>query len=227
MKENFSGEGLGEGFPKVDFSRKDFSFHSSQRIKRKKEFKQLYKESFRIYGGSFVYRIIFSDTTKIGVSISKKFGNAVYRNRIKRLIREAFRHHYFPHNISILISQSKPIKKNHHEVRNVFHLLSDYYLLLQCSVEDMALKTAQTSIKMSLPSKILFYVVLFYKRHISKNLTPSCRFTPSCSVYALEVLRTQRFIPAMGYICKRLLSCNPLGGSGYDPAPRKRKKKQD
>ncbi len=218
MKKNFSGEG---------FSKGGFSFHSSQRIKRKKEFKRLYKESFRIYGGSFVYRVIFSDTTKLGMSISKKFGNAVYRNRIKRLIREEFRHHYFPHNISILISQSRPLKKNHHEVRNVFNLLSDYYLLLQCSVEDIALKTAQTSIKMSLPSKMLFYVVLFYKRHISKNLTPACRFTPSCSVYALEVLRTQKFIPAMGYICRRVLSCNPFGGSGYDPAPRKRKKRQD
>lgn len=50
-------------------------------------------------------------------------------------------------------------------------------------------------------------------------LPPSCRFTPTCSAYALEAL--QRHGPFKGsYLTiRRLLRCHPWGGSGYDPVP--------
>ncbi|MGL5955787.1 MAG: membrane protein insertion efficiency factor YidD [Brevinema sp.] len=203
--------------------KKDYSFPSTQRIKCKKEFQQLYQKSFRIYGGSFIYRWRFTESPKLGISISKKFGNAVYRNQIKRIIREEYRHYHFPYPLSLLINQSKPDQKNiRKELQRVFTLLSDYYLLQQCSVEDVALKTAQSSTVLSIPAKILFMIILGYRKYISKQLRSSCRFTPSCSIYALEAIRVYGFIKASWLITNRLLRCNPWGGSGYDPVPSKK-----
>lgn len=68
-------------------------------------------------------------------------------------------------------------------------------------------------------STLLSLPVHFYRRSISPMLPPSCRFTPTCSAYALEAL--QRHGPFKGsYLTiRRLLRCHPWGGSGYDPVP--------
>lgn len=206
--------------------KENFSFHSSQHIRHKKEFQYLFQKSFRIYGGSFIYRFVFSKNnyTKLGAVSSKKFGNAVYRNRIKRVIREEFRHHDFPYPLILLINQSKPIfdiKQARKELKKVFQLLSDRYFLLQNSIESIAFKTAQFSQKMSLFAKAAFYFVLFYKKYLSGSLSKSCRFNPSCSVYSLESFRVYGFLKGSFLTIKRLLSCHPYGGEGYDPVPRK------
>lgn len=59
--------------------------------------------------------------------------------------------------------------------------------------------------------------VKFYKRSISPLLPPACRFLPTCSSYSIEAI--QEFGPAKGFVLTawRLMRCNPLGGSGYDP----------
>ena len=210
----------------------NFSFHSSQHIRHKKEFQDLFQKSFRIYGGSFIYRFVFSknDFTKLGAVSSKKFGNAVYRNKIKRIVREEFRHHYFPYPLALLINQSKPIANTNYarkELKKVFHLLSDRYFLLQCSVDSVAFKTAQFSQKMSILAKVAFHIVLFYRKYISGSLNKSCRFNPSCSVYSLEALRVYGFLKGSFLTVKRLLSCHPLGGEGYDPVPRRDSSRKD
>ena len=62
-------------------------------------------------------------------------------------------------------------------------------------------------------------LVRFYQLCISP-LTPSaCRFTPTCSQYALEALRKHGLIKGLWLTVKRLLRCHPWGGSGYDPVP--------
>ncbi|MDD6211464.1 MAG: membrane protein insertion efficiency factor YidD [Bacteroidales bacterium] len=61
--------------------------------------------------------------------------------------------------------------------------------------------------------------VYFYKACISPLFPPSCRFTPTCSQYAIEALK--KYGPFKGSLLtiKRILRCNPWGGSGYDPVP--------
>lgn len=62
-------------------------------------------------------------------------------------------------------------------------------------------------------------LVRFYQLCISP-LTPSaCRFTPTCSQYALEALRKHGLIKGLWLTVRRLLRCHPWGGSGYDPVP--------
>ncbi len=65
------------------------------------------------------------------------------------------------------------------------------------------------------------FVVLirFYQYCISPFVPKVCRYEPSCSVYAVEALRKHGLLKG-GYLAvKRILSCNPWGGSGYDPVP--------
>ena len=66
---------------------------------------------------------------------------------------------------------------------------------------------------------VLTLPILLYRSCISPLTPPSCRFTPTCSQYALEALRRHGAIKGSWLAIKRLLRCNPWGGSGYDPVP--------
>ena len=73
------------------------------------------------------------------------------------------------------------------------------------------------------PSDLLTWLLILfiriYQRFISPLTPPSCRFTPTCSQYALEALRKYGPFKGSWLALKRLLRCHPLGGSGYDPVP--------
>lgn len=70
-----------------------------------------------------------------------------------------------------------------------------------------------------LSSQLLKLPIHLYRGCISPMLPPTCRFTPTCSQYALEAI--DRHGPAKGLwlTLKRLSRCHPWGGSGYDPVP--------
>ncbi len=72
-------------------------------------------------------------------------------------------------------------------------------------------------------NKILVFILLlpihFYKKVISPLTPPSCRFTPSCSTYALEALKKHGAFKGLYLSIRRILRCHPWGGSGYDPVP--------
>ena len=65
----------------------------------------------------------------------------------------------------------------------------------------------------------LIALVRFYQLCISPLTPPSCRFTPTCSQYALEALRKYGLLKGSWLAIKRLARCHPWGGSGYDPVP--------
>ena len=65
----------------------------------------------------------------------------------------------------------------------------------------------------------LILLVRFYQLCLSPLKPPSCRFTPTCSQYAIEALRKHGPIKGLYLTAKRLLRCHPWGGSGYDPVP--------
>ena len=66
---------------------------------------------------------------------------------------------------------------------------------------------------------IFIGLVKFYQKVISPVLPSSCRYTPSCSSYCLEALKKHGPFKGLFMCLKRVLSCNPWGGSGYDPVP--------
>lgn len=65
----------------------------------------------------------------------------------------------------------------------------------------------------------LLLLVRFYQLCISPLTPPACRYTPTCSQYALEALRKYGPLKGGWLTLRRLARCHPWGGSGYDPVP--------
>lgn len=68
-------------------------------------------------------------------------------------------------------------------------------------------------------SQLLLLLIFFYQKCISPLKPPSCRFTPTCSQYAIEAIRKHGPLKGLYLAIKRILRCHPWGGSGYDPVP--------
>jgi hypothetical protein len=62
-------------------------------------------------------------------------------------------------------------------------------------------------------------IIRLYQYAISPYLPPSCRYTPTCSAYGIEALKKHGPFKGGWLTIKRVASCNPWGGSGYDPVP--------
>ena len=69
--------------------------------------------------------------------------------------------------------------------------------------------------------RVLLSVLRFYKAQVSPVLPPACRYTPTCSEYAIEAV--ERYGPGRGSVMaiRRVLACNPFARGGYDPVPQK------
>lgn len=67
--------------------------------------------------------------------------------------------------------------------------------------------------------KILIAMIMFYKNYISPLTPPACRYTPTCSTYALQAIQKYGAIKGTWLAIKRISRCHPWGGSGYDPVP--------
>ncbi len=67
--------------------------------------------------------------------------------------------------------------------------------------------------------KILLYIVKFYQKFISPMFPPSCRFSPTCSHYAIEAITKYGTIKGLYLSIKRILKCHPFHKGGYDPVP--------
>lgn len=70
-------------------------------------------------------------------------------------------------------------------------------------------------------STLLIWPIRFYRACISPMLPPSCRYVPTCSQYAIEAIQIHGPFKGLWLATRRLLSCHPWGGSGYDPVPPK------
>jgi putative membrane protein insertion efficiency factor len=63
------------------------------------------------------------------------------------------------------------------------------------------------------------FLVRFYQLVISPYTPASCRYSPTCSQYTLEALKKHGLIKGGWLGLKRIFSCHPWGGKGYDPVP--------
>ncbi|NPA46288.1 MAG: membrane protein insertion efficiency factor YidD [Chlorobi bacterium] len=65
----------------------------------------------------------------------------------------------------------------------------------------------------------LIWLVRFYQAAISPYLGSSCRYTPTCSQYTIEALQRHGLLTGGWLAVRRIASCHPWGGQGYDPVP--------
>lgn len=61
------------------------------------------------------------------------------------------------------------------------------------------------------------FLVKFYQYLLSPLLPNACRYTPTCSQYAIDAIRKYGPLKGMWMGLKRIARCHPWGGSGYDP----------
>ena len=65
-----------------------------------------------------------------------------------------------------------------------------------------------------------------YQKFISPLKPPCCRFTPTCSNYAIEAFREWGLFVGLGLAVWRILRCNPFSRGGYDPVPKRKKRRK-
>ena len=67
----------------------------------------------------------------------------------------------------------------------------------------------------------MIWLIGLYRKYISPLKPPCCRFTPTCSAYAIEAFRKRGFFVGMILTLGRIFRCNPFSKGGYDPVPEK------
>lgn len=68
-------------------------------------------------------------------------------------------------------------------------------------------------------SNLFILLIRVYQYTLSPFIGRSCRYTPTCSHYSIEAIKKYGPFKGGAMAIKRIGSCNPWGGSGYDPVP--------
>lgn len=66
---------------------------------------------------------------------------------------------------------------------------------------------------------LLLAALRFYKAQVSPALPAACRYSPTCSEYAMEAVERHGALRGSLLAIRRVLSCNPFSHGGYDPVP--------
>jgi len=80
---------------------------------------------------------------------------------------------------------------------------------------------------LKVPGSVLIFTIRLYCWTVSPLLVflcgpaGGCRFTPSCSQYAVDAIRSQGVLAGTGLAVRRICRCHPWGDGGHDPAPPK------
>ena len=217
-------------------------FTKAERLSSKKEITALFNEgkSFAISHIRVVYRFLPKQEERpnaILVSVPKKyFKHAVDRNLLKRRIREAYRLNKgllqsMPARVEFMLLYQKRRIATFAEIEEIVKKALERILSEACTeASPEACATAVPADKSqnapqscSLARRVatapLVLLVRFYQICISPLKPSCCRFTPTCSQYALEALRKYGVFKGTWLAIKRILRCHPWGGSGYDPVP--------
>lgn len=72
---------------------------------------------------------------------------------------------------------------------------------------------------MSVPAKLVTLPIKAYRKVVSPLLRPSCRFTPTCSAYAITAIERYGVIRGGWLATKRIARCHPWNPGGADPVP--------
>lgn len=201
-------------------------FQQADRVLCTQDFQRLMKSGNRRTLETFIV-IITSESkanaqdtdekrNRLGVTVSKRVGNAVVRNRVKRHIREWFRHARgeLPEESDIVVIARRGARDlSGREIHVVLDSAIGRPQTQGSLLNDDRVPTARFGTRIGLQ------LLRLYQVSLSRSFGPVCRFEPSCSCYAAEAI--EQFGLAWGFwlAVRRMARCHPLGGSGYDPVP--------
>ena len=66
---------------------------------------------------------------------------------------------------------------------------------------------------------VVILLIKFYQKAVSPWTPASCRYNPTCSSYSIDAFQKHGLWKGFVLTIKRIGSCHPWGGSGYDPVP--------
>mgnify|MGYP000536325499 FL=1 len=64
---------------------------------------------------------------------------------------------------------------------------------------------------------IILFIILIYQKLLSPLTPPSCKFSPTCSNYAVGAFKKYSLLKAFNLVLIRMLKCHPWSKGGYDP----------
>ena len=126
-------EPKGENNWLFDEKMKPFGLRKKDILRKNEEFQRVYTAGSRLYGDRFavIYAPNMQQHSRLGISVQRKAGNAVRRNRIKRIIREVFRlnRSLFPRNADIVITVKPGFSANSY---------NDFYTMFSTLIHTQA-----------------------------------------------------------------------------------------
>ena len=193
------------------------------RLSRSSDFQRIYRQ-----GSSTASRFLVlysfrrpaevsADGPRLGLSVSKKMGGAVVRNRVKRLLREAFgsaREQLAEDHDFVLIARPPLLELIARESEGEKGLVERGRPRPSGPRRLSARRPGGAVV-----SKLLVLLIRAYQFALSPMLGQRCKYYPSCSNYAIEALRVHGAVRGAGLAAWRLLRCNPFSNGGVDPVP--------
>ena len=143
---------------------------------------------------------------RLGLVSSTKLGHAVVRNRCRRRLREVYR-------------LEKPQLKTGYDIILVARSRTATAPWPELQKQFLPSVPEGRSDEGARMKRVLLALVRFYRRAISPFRPPCCRYTPTCSQYALEAIEKYGALKGGWMAFRRILRCNPFHKGGYDPVP--------
>lgn len=88
-----------------------------------------------------------------------------------------------------------------------------------CAAEHAGATTVTPDSKLGPGARVVVFLLSLYKAFFSPLLPSSCKFYPTCSVYAMEAVQRHGVVRGLSLALRRLLRCRPFSPGGYDPVP--------